>query len=122
MSVDDLKLFFENDEMKDWMLNVKDLMAMGKTVLLESTFSLKNDKIILVSTMGTTRTNQSRQAKIELKPDTGEKMLDIFRIDEGRRKLESIRMRWRIQDMADSSKNLFKLGISVLNQGGKITL
>ena len=130
VSVDDLKLFFENDEMKDWMLNVADLMAMGKTVLLESTFSLNNDEIKLVSTMVPTRTKRTgrsdsigtRQALIELKPDTGENMLEIFEKNETRRKLESIRMRWRIQDMADSSKNLFKLGISVLNQGGNITL
>jgi hypothetical protein len=120
VSVQDLQTFFASRDMINWMEFVEDLMAMGKTVLLESTFRENNHDITLVSSV-----KDSRQVLIELMPNTAENMLNCFKqgFPEARsRKLESIRMRWRIQDMADSSSNLFKLGISVFNQGGKIQL
>lgn len=113
----DLETFFASGDMKSWMEGVEDLLAMGETVLLESTFSHR-PRITMIST-----STGQEQKLIELEPKTAEIMLKSFKyIDVNERKLESIRMRWRIQDMANSSSNYFKLGISVFNQGGTIAL
>lgn len=115
-----LKDFFKSKDMIDWMGNVGDLLAMGETVLLESTFNQSDYDITLLSTR---KKINGDEVLIELKPNIAKEMLESFEYKGSEaRKLESIRMRWRIQDLLDDGSDLFKLGVKVFGNGVKINL
>jgi hypothetical protein len=62
---------------------------------------------------------------IELSPDTAKNMLDKFNglgKHEQYKRLNAIRLRFRIQDMHNDEKTLFKLGFKILGTGAKIEL
>jgi hypothetical protein len=83
-----------------------------KTVLLEASFSVTVDRVDVISTVN------GKNELIELAPDTAKK---LFEKGANNRKLEAIRMRYRIQDTHNQDSN-FTLGFKVLGNGLKINL
>ncbi|UOA10477.1 hypothetical protein [Methylobacter sp. S3L5C] len=83
-----------------------------KTVLLEASFSVTVDRVDVISTVN------GKNELIELAPDTAKK---IFEAGKSSRKLEAIRMRYRIQDTHNGDSD-FTLGFKVLGNGLGISL
>jgi len=111
ITLDELRRFL--DKMEQSFLSDLKGQCPTKSILLESSFSTKSVSVTLVSNgSGTNKV-------IGLSSDTTKQLLKSFKLT---RKLESIRMRYRLQDLSNDDSDGFSLGFKIFGTGVGIKL
>jgi hypothetical protein len=99
-----------------------------ESIILEASFKLEPNITLTCSLIKQDiwkritgyKSSTENEELIELSPNTAKEMLEQFEIQP--KKLNAIRMRFRIQDLHNDEKILFKLGFKMLGTGAKIEL